>query len=67
MKSATAKLFCRSFMPYSNRVAYFFIVEPMIHIKRRNFEATLDMECKSGFIEVTHPHVAINRSVILTK
>lgn len=54
-------------MPYSNRVAYFFIVEPMIHIKRRNFEATLDMECKSGFIEVTHPHVAINRSVILTK
>jgi ubiquinone/menaquinone biosynthesis C-methylase UbiE len=43
------------------------IVEPIIHVTQRNFEATLDLGCELGFIEVSHPHVAISRSVIFIK
>ncbi|MBA4383829.1 MAG: hypothetical protein C0410_03770 [Anaerolinea sp.] len=43
------------------------IVEPIIHVTRRNFETTLDMGCELGFIEVSHPQVAISRSVVFLK
>lgn len=43
------------------------VVEPLIHVRRKNFEYTLDLGCELGFIEVSHPHVAGSRSVIFIK
>lgn len=43
------------------------IIEPIIHVTRKNFEPTLDLGCELGFIEVAHPHIAISRSVIFIK
>jgi len=43
------------------------IVEPLIHVTRKNFETTLDLGCELGFIEVSHPRVAISRSVVFLK
>jgi ubiquinone/menaquinone biosynthesis C-methylase UbiE len=43
------------------------VVEPLIHVTRKNFESTLDLGCELGFIEVSHPHVAVSRSVIFLK
>lgn len=43
------------------------IVEPIIHVSRKNFEATLDLGCELGFIEVSHPRVAISRAVVFLK
>jgi ubiquinone/menaquinone biosynthesis C-methylase UbiE len=43
------------------------IVEPLIHVTRKNFDSTLDLGCELGFIEVSHPHVAGSRSVIFIK
>ncbi|HCS38148.1 MAG TPA: hypothetical protein DIW44_00995 [Anaerolineaceae bacterium] len=44
-----------------------FIVEPIIHVTRKNFETTLDLGCEIGFSEISHPQVAISRSVIFLK
>ncbi|MBA3074305.1 MAG: class I SAM-dependent methyltransferase [Anaerolineae bacterium] len=43
------------------------IVEPIIHVRRKNFEATLNLGREIGFSEKSHPHIALSRSVILQK
>ncbi len=43
------------------------IVEPIIHVTRKNFEAKLDLGFELGFIEVSHPQIALSRSVIFIK
>jgi ubiquinone/menaquinone biosynthesis C-methylase UbiE len=43
------------------------IVEPLIHLTHKNFEATLDLADELGFIEISHPQVVISRSVIFIK
>jgi len=43
------------------------IVEPVIHVTHNNFESTLELASEIGFSEISHPRVAISRSVVFIK
>ncbi len=43
------------------------IVEPLIHVTQKNFEYTLDLGNEIGFSEISHPEVAVSRSVVFLK
>jgi ubiquinone/menaquinone biosynthesis C-methylase UbiE len=43
------------------------IVEPLIHVSAKNFETTLYLGNEIGFSEISHPRVAISRSVVFVK
>lgn len=43
------------------------IVEPIIHVTKRYFEITIELGNEIGFSEISHPRVAISRTVIFLK
>ena len=43
------------------------IVEPIIHVTKKNFETTLDLCCEIGFSEISHPRVTVSRAVVFIK
>jgi ubiquinone/menaquinone biosynthesis C-methylase UbiE len=45
----------------------FLIVEPLIHVSGADFERTVALSQKIGFIEADRPRVAVSRAILLTR